>query len=153
MQRKYYFSGANSLLRRIRIAYRCKIERQTEALRQTLQATADVTALEERLAQSLEKLAEVGEFEKTLNNLSATVCLLNSKLTSGPQNVALAEERRRAKRQETLAALNVLSQQDALEDALYAELDPTSPPPMKPLADEQDEPLDKDGARTRRRSA
>ncbi len=130
-----------------------KIERQTEALRQTLQATADVTALEERLAQSLEKLAEVGEFEKTLNNLSATVCLLNSKLTSGPQNVALAEERRRAKRQETLAALNVLSQQDALEDALYAELDPTSPPPMKPLADEQDEPLDKDGARTRRRSA
>ena len=130
-----------------------KIERQTEALRQTLQATADVTALEERLAQSLEKLAEVGEFEKTLNNLSATVCLLNSKLTSGPQNVALAEERRRAKRQETLAALNVLSQQDALEDALYAELAPTSPPPMKPLADEQDEPLDKDGARTRRRSA
>lgn len=127
-----------------------KIERQTEALRQTLQATADVTALEERLAQSLEKLADVGEFEKTLNNLSATVCLLNSKLTAAPQPILHPEERRRAKRKETLAALNVLSQNDELDPELDAELAQIAPPPMKPLEDDADVASN---VKTRRRSA
>ncbi len=63
-------------------ALELRIASQTEALNETLRATADVVALEERLAETLEKIGEVGEFEKTLSALSATVCLLNAKLAS-----------------------------------------------------------------------
>ncbi len=63
-------------------ALELQIASQTEALSETLRATADVVALEERLTETLERIGEVGEFEKTLSALSATVCLLNAKLAS-----------------------------------------------------------------------
>lgn len=61
-----------------------KIAQETEALGAVLNACADVATLEDRLTRTLERIAQVGDFEKTLNNLSATVCLLNSKLTATP---------------------------------------------------------------------
>lgn len=125
-----------------------KLTRETEALGATLRACADVAALEERLARSLEKIAEVGAFEKTLNNLSATVCLLNSKLTSTPSRAATlpidaatspgsssdaAEKTRETARlqAEAFAAL------DALENDLDAATStpPTSESLVLPVAD------------------
>jgi hypothetical protein len=98
-----------------------KVALQTAALNETLRASADLTALEERFARSLEKIAEVGEFEKTLNNLSATVCLLNSKLTSAPYSETVRFDagvsRRVSKREEALAAL------DSLENSLDSKSD------------------------------
>ncbi|MBR2004292.1 MAG: hypothetical protein IJ991_08955, partial [Thermoguttaceae bacterium] len=94
-----------------------RLARETEALGATLRACADVAALEDRLARSLEKIAEVGAFEKTLNNLSATVCLLNSRLASAPvaSSAADAQPRETARLQaEAFAAL------DALESDLDA---------------------------------
>lgn len=98
-----------------------KIAVQTESLRAALCASADLVAIEDRLTRTLEKIAEVGEFEKTLNNLSATVCLLNSKLTGGasssnvfPETVRFDADsvKRAARRSDALAAL------DSLESSL-----------------------------------
>ncbi len=97
-----------------------KMEAQAEALHEALAASADVASIEERLTRTLEKIAEVGEFEKTLNNLSATVCLLNSKLTNALPSSGYSEtlcfdagaSRRASKRSEALAAL------DSLESSL-----------------------------------
>lgn len=87
-----------------------KVGQEIEALRQTLRACADVAALEDRLAGSLEKLAQVAEFEKTLSNLSATVCMLNSKIAdlNVSPTISIDEARRASKRSETLAAIRVL---------------------------------------------
>lgn len=87
-----------------------KVGQEIEALRQTLRACADVAALEDRLAGSLEKLAQVAEFEKTLSNLSATVCMLNSKIAdlNVSPTVSIDEARRASKRSDALAALRVL---------------------------------------------
>ena len=93
-----------------------KLTEQTLTLRQALQAAVDVASIEERLTRTLEKIAEVGEFEKTLNNLSATVCLLNSKLTSIGSASSLPEvvrmesnfARRASRRNDALAALDTL---------------------------------------------
>ena len=96
-----------------------------------LQASADVVAIEDRLTRTLEKIAEVGEFEKTLNNLSATVCLLNSKLTGAaysaprPDVVPFSDglAKRASRRSDALAAL------DSLENSLTElESDPKSEP-------------------------
>ena len=87
-------------------ALETKVGQEIEALRETLKATADVVALEDRLARTLEKLAEVGQFEDTLNNLTATVCLLNSKLTS--TTPTRAPSRRSTKNVGALAALKAL---------------------------------------------
>ena len=88
---------------------------QVAALGRVIEATAEVATLEERLTRTLEKIAEVGEFEKTLSNLSATVCLLNSKLASSGPRYDEILSRRTAKRDEALAAL------DSLESALGSE--------------------------------
>ncbi len=96
------------------------IASQATALNEALRTSADLASLEERFARSLEKIAEVGEFEKTLNNLSATVCLLNSKLasTSVPTSYSPSirfdadVSRRVSKRDDALAAL------DSLENSL-----------------------------------
>lgn len=104
-----------------------KMQVQAETLNDALAASADVAAIEERLTRTLEKIAEVGEFEKTLNNLSATVCLLNSKLTGALPTTSNYSEtlrfdqsssRRAARRGEALAAL------DSLENSLGADLQP-----------------------------
>lgn len=101
-----------------------KVAQETEALRQTLVACAEVGAIEERLAGSLEKLAQVNEFEKTLTNLNATVCMLNTRLASPTTTQSLDEARRAAKRTETLAALRAL---DAPLDANEPETYPLKP--------------------------
>lgn len=117
-----------------------KVGQEIEALRQTLRACADVAALEDRLAGSLEKLAQVAEFEKTLSNLSATVCMLNSKIAdlNVSPTVSIDEARRASKRSDALAALRVL-------DDVAKTPDPAkSPEPVKepepaavlPVADE-----------------
>ena len=90
------------------------LARQADALGKVVATSVDVAALEERFARSLEKLAATSEFEKTLSNLSATVCLLNSKLTSAPSEPIVAGRlddallRRYAKRDEALAELDSL---------------------------------------------
>ncbi|MBQ1337739.1 MAG: hypothetical protein IIY32_05420, partial [Thermoguttaceae bacterium] len=112
-------------------ALEARIADQAEALNGVLQASADVVAIEDRLTRTLEKIAEVGEFEKTLNNLSATVCLLNSKLTGAassaprPDVVPFSDglARRASRRSDALAAL------DSLENSLAElESDPNSEP-------------------------
>lgn len=116
-----------------------KLARETEALGATLRACADVAALEDRLARSLEKIAEVGAFEKTLNNLSATVCLLNSRLASTPVAPPAADDeksRSTARLQaEAFAAL------DALENDLDASnaVAPTPEPTVLPVAETADD--------------
>lgn len=110
-------------------ALEARIAEQAEALRGVLEASADVVAIEERLTGTLEKIAEVGEFEKTLNNLSATVCLLNSKLTSVPTVANYSDTvrfdanfaRRSSKRSEALAALESL--ENSLESSLESSFD------------------------------
>lgn len=89
-----------------------KVGQEIEALRQTLRACADVVALEDRLAGSLEKLAQVAEFEKTLGNLSATVCMLNSKIAdlNVSPTISIDEARRASKRSEALAAIRALDE-------------------------------------------
>lgn len=112
-------------------ALEARIADQAEALNGVLQASADVVAIEDRLTRTLEKIAEVGEFEKTLNNLSATVCLLNSKLTGAasssprPDVVPFSDglARRASRRSDALAAL------DSLENSLTElDADPKSEP-------------------------
>ena len=90
-----------------------KVGDEMIALRQILQTAADANALEAQLAGSLERLAEVGEFEKTLNNLSATVCLLNSKLTSTTPAPKLRSisELRPGKRADAIASIDALDDQ------------------------------------------
>ncbi|MBR4833411.1 MAG: MotA/TolQ/ExbB proton channel family protein [Thermoguttaceae bacterium] len=123
-----------------------KLTRETEALGATLRACADVAALEDRLARSLEKIAEVGAFEKTLNNLSATVCLLNSKLTTTPSRAATipldaattaistpdADEKSRETARLQAEAFAAL---DALESDLGAANPTPSEPLVSPIAD------------------
>ena len=112
-------------------ALEARIADQAEALNGVLQASADVVAIEDRLTRTLEKIAEVGEFEKTLNNLSATVCLLNSKLTGAasssprPDVVPFSDglAKRASRRSDALAAL------DSLENSLTElDADPKSEP-------------------------
>ena len=110
-----------------------KVAQETEALRQTLRACADVAALEDRLASSLKELAQVNAFEKTLSNLNAAVCLLNSRLAAPLSTPNLDEARRANKRSETLAALHALD-----EKPLPSPKEPEkiTPYPLKPeLAD------------------
>lgn len=87
-----------------------KVAQEIEALRQTLRACADVAAIEDRLSSSLKELAQVNEFEKTLSNLNATVCMLNSRLAAPTSTPSLDEARRAVKRSETLAALRALDE-------------------------------------------
>jgi biopolymer transport protein ExbB/TolQ len=123
-----------------------KVALQTAALNEALRAAADLTALEDRFARSLEKIAEVGEFEKTLNNLSATVCLLNSKLTSTVTQAPSSEtvrfdagvSRRVSKRNEALAALESL--ENALEASAEAEPKTILMPKLDEESNESEEP-------------
>ncbi|MBP3556529.1 MAG: hypothetical protein J6K20_02345, partial [Thermoguttaceae bacterium] len=99
----------------------------------TLRACADVAALEDRLARSLEKIAEVGAFEKTLNNLSATVCLLNSRLASTPVAQPAADDKSRETARLQAEAFAAL---DALESDLDASTAAATPsePVVAPVA-------------------
>ena len=106
-----------------------KVAQETEALRQTLRACADVAAIEDRLASSLKELAQVNAFEKTLSNLNAAVCLLNSRLSAPLSTPNLDKARRAVKRSETLAALRALDETPV--PAKNAD-DPASPYPLKP---------------------
>lgn len=111
-----------------------KVGQEIEALRQTLRACADVAALEDRLAGSLEKLAQVAEFEKTLSNLSATVCMLNSKIAdlNVSPTVSIDEARRASKRSDALAALRVLDDVAKTPDPAKS----PEPAAVLPVADE-----------------
>jgi biopolymer transport protein ExbB/TolQ len=60
------------------------IVQQAEVIRQVLQATGEVTQLEERLNQNLAVLAGASHFEETVNSLAAVIHLLNTKLTTLP---------------------------------------------------------------------
>lgn len=117
-----------------------KVGQEIEALRQTLRACADVAALEDRLAGSLEKLAQVAEFEKTLSNLSATVCMLNSKIAdlNVSPTVSIDEARRASKRSDALAALRVLDDVAKTPDPAKSPepVKEPEPPAVLPVADE-----------------
>lgn len=117
-----------------------KVGQEIEALRQTLRACADVAALEDRLAGSLEKLAQVAEFEKTLSNLSATVCMLNSKIAdlNVSPTVSIDEARRASKRSDALAALRVLDDVAKTPDPAKSPEPVKEPEPASvlPVADE-----------------
>lgn len=106
-----------------------KVAQETEALRQTLRACADVAAIEDRLAASLKELAQVNAFEKTLSNLNAAVCLLNSRLAAPLSTPNLDKARRAAKRSETLAALQTLDEKPTPIDGAT---DGSEPYPLKP---------------------
>ena len=112
-----------------------KVAQEIEALRTALAAAADLASLEDRLALSLEQVAQTQEFEKTLSNLSATVCLLNSKLADLSRGASFRDDRRASKRNESLAALRALD----LVGAANRELD-----------DERDDGDDSNAARAKR---
>ncbi len=115
-----------------------KVGQEIEALRQTLRACADVASLEDRLAGSLEKLAQVAEFEKTLSNLSATVCMLNSKIANlnVSPTLSIDEARRASKRSETLAAIR------ALDDVAKTPARVKEPEPAATVAPDDASPVD-----------
>ena len=56
------------------------VVRQTEVLRNVIEATGQVAKLEDRLNQNLAALAGARNFEETVNSLAAVIHLLNSKL-------------------------------------------------------------------------
>ena len=53
--------------------------RQTETVRDIIGASSQLAKLEERLNQNLAALAQVGNFEETVNSLAAAIHLLNGK--------------------------------------------------------------------------
>jgi biopolymer transport protein ExbB/TolQ len=53
--------------------------RQTEALRNVIGTSTQLVKLEERLHENLAALAQVGNFEETVNSLAATIHLLNGR--------------------------------------------------------------------------
>jgi biopolymer transport protein ExbB/TolQ len=53
--------------------------RQTEALRNVIGTSTQLIKLEERLHENLAALAQVGNFEETVNSLAATIHLLNGR--------------------------------------------------------------------------
>ncbi len=57
--------------------------RQTDVFRSVIDATGQITKLEERLNQNLAALSGSRHFEETVNSLAAVIHLLNSKLTVG----------------------------------------------------------------------
>jgi biopolymer transport protein ExbB/TolQ len=66
--------------------------RQTDVFRSVIDATGQITKLEDRLNQNLAALSGSRNFEETVNSLAAVIHLLNSKLTSGggePQIIQL----------------------------------------------------------------
>jgi biopolymer transport protein ExbB/TolQ len=60
------------------LSLREETARQTEAVREILGANAQLRQLEERLHENLSTLANVGNFEETVNSLAAAIHLLNS---------------------------------------------------------------------------
>ncbi|MDO5309731.1 MAG: MotA/TolQ/ExbB proton channel family protein [Planctomycetia bacterium] len=88
------------------VALERQLEKQCLAIADLASAAANVSSLEEQFANSLERIAQVGEFEQTLTNLSATVCLLNSKLAStrvdARESVRLANFSRHSVAQESV---------------------------------------------------
>ena len=60
------------------LALREETTRQTETVRDILGANSQLIQLEERLHENLSVLAQVGNFEETVNSLAAAIHLLNS---------------------------------------------------------------------------
>jgi len=60
------------------LALREETVRQTEAVREILGANTQLLQLEERLRENLSTVANVGNFEETVNSLAAAIHLLNS---------------------------------------------------------------------------
>ena len=60
------------------LALREETVRQTETVREILGTNAQLLQLEERLRENLSVLANVGNFEETVNSLAAAIHLLNS---------------------------------------------------------------------------
>ena len=63
-----------------------KMVQESRVLQEVVQAMGHVAGLEERLRQNLDTLAGVGCFEEAINSLSATVQLLNTRLTGSSLN-------------------------------------------------------------------
>lgn len=61
------------------LAFQQETARQTEAIQNIIGASNQLAQLEERLHQNLAALAQVGNFEETVNSLSAAIHLLNSR--------------------------------------------------------------------------
>ncbi|MGI6402356.1 MAG: MotA/TolQ/ExbB proton channel family protein [Thermoguttaceae bacterium] len=116
-----------------------KVAQEIEALRQTLRACADVVAIEDRLSSSLEELAQVNAFDKTLANLNATICMLNAKLAAPTTTPSLEEARRALQRSETLAALRAL---DEKADQETPETYPLKPDVANADDEERDAPTE-----------
>jgi len=60
------------------LALREETVRQTETVREVLGANSQLLQMEERLRENLSTLANVGNFEETVNSLAAAIHLLNS---------------------------------------------------------------------------
>jgi len=60
------------------LALREETVRQTEAVRDVLGTNSQLLRLEERLHENLSVLAQIGNFEETVNSLAAAIHLLNS---------------------------------------------------------------------------
>ncbi|MDO5580350.1 MAG: MotA/TolQ/ExbB proton channel family protein [Planctomycetia bacterium] len=65
-------------------AFKDQMIQEENILLEVLQATGEITRLEDRLNHNLNALAGVGCFEETVNSLAATIHLLNTKLTAFP---------------------------------------------------------------------
>lgn len=81
-------SNAEALL-----ALETAITKQTDAATATVDATAQLSVLEDRLNSNLATLAQVGHFEQTVNALAAAIHMLSSKhlgnVGAGAENVRL----------------------------------------------------------------
>ena len=64
------------------------LSRQAEILQRAIEATGEVTRLEDTLNRNLAALAGAKHFEQTVNSLAAAIHLLNARLSDAPADVA-----------------------------------------------------------------
>lgn len=69
--------------------HQSEMTRQSEILKQAVDATGEVVRLESALNQNLDALSNAGQFEETVTSLAATIHLLNSRLKEVPSKSAI----------------------------------------------------------------
>lgn len=69
--------------------HQTEMTRQSEILKQAVDATGEIAKLESALNTNLESLSGAGRFEETVNSLAATIHLLNVRLKGAPTTNAV----------------------------------------------------------------